>query len=250
MKIFEISLFGITFGPSYYGLMYALAFIYGFWAIKKTQKYSEVERESLFFYLFIGVILGGRIGYILFYNLSSYISDPLSVLRVWEGGMSFHGGLIGFAIATLMFTKKYKRNFLEVIDDLALIVPIGLFFGRIGNYINKELLGFPYEGFLAVETPEGSFFPSPLVEAFLEGLVIFVILKSVSQKQKFRGQLASLFLILYGVFRTFVEIFIRTPDIQIGYYFGFLTQGSILSLIMTIIGFILYKYFYATSLSE
>lgn len=250
MKIFELTLFWITFWPSYYGLMYALAFLYGFWAIKKTQRYSELERESLFLFLFLWVILWGRIGYMIFYNLSSYIQDPLSILRVWEWGMSFHGGLIWFAVATYLFSKRYKRSFLVVIDDLALIVPVWLFFGRIGNYINKELLWFPYEGFLAVQTAEWSFFPSPLLEAFLEWLILFIILKKISQKQKFHWQIACLFLILYGIFRSLVEIFVRTPDIQIWYYFWFLTQWSILSLIMIISWLFLYKYLYATSLSK
>ncbi len=245
MKIFEIELFWMTFWPSYYGLMYALAFLYGLWAIKKTQRYSEWERESLFLYLFIWVILWGRIWYILFYDLGSYILDPLALLRIWEWGMSFHGWLIWFTLASSIFTRKYKRSFLELMDDLALIVPVWLFLWRVWNYINKELLWFPYEGFLAVQTLEGSFFPSPLIEAFLEGLILFIILKYISKRQTFSWQIACLFLILYWVFRSFVEIFIRSPDIQIWYYLGFLTQWSILSFIMIITWIVLYKYLHA-----
>ena len=242
MRIFEIELFWMTFWPSYYGLMYALAFLYGLWAIKKTQKYSSEEIESLFLYVFLGVIVWGRLWYILFYNISAYISSPLDIFKVWEWGMSFHWGLLGVVIALYIFTRKQKIGFLSLIDDIALIAPVWLFLWRIGNYLNKELLGFPYEGFLAVQTSKGSFFPSPLIEALLEWLVLFFILKHIAKKQAFSWQLGCLFLIFYGVFRCFVEIFIRTPDTQIGYYFWFLTQWSILSIVMLIIWIISYKY--------
>ncbi len=242
MRIFEFEVFWYTFWPSYYGLMYALAFIYGFWAIKKTQRYSEWERESLFLYIFLWVILGGRLWYILFYDLWAYLAEPTALFKIWEWGMSFHGGLIGFTLASYFFAKKYKRSFLELMDDLALIVPVWLFLWRIGNYINKELLWFPYEGFLAVKTAQGSFFPSPLVEALLEWLLIFIILKQVNKNKKFLWHIATLFLIWYGIFRSFVEIFIRTPDPQIWYYFWFITQWSILSFVMIIAWLILYRY--------
>lgn len=133
--------------------------------------------------------------------------------------MSFHGGFLGVALALFFYARKQKIDFWKLSDDIALIIPVGLFFGRIGNYLNKELLGFSYSGPFAVETQAGSFFPSPLLEAFLEGIMIFLILRSIAKKQIFSGQLASMFLILYGVFRTFIELFIRTPDVQIGYYF-------------------------------
>lgn len=240
MKIFEITLWGITLAPSYYGLMYILGFIYGLWALKKTWRYSERERENLFMFVFLWVLLWGRIGYTLFYDFADFSADPLSIFRVWQGGMSFHGGFLWVCLALIFFSKKYKLSLWQLADDIALIIPVGLFFGRIWNYINKELLGFPYEWMLAVQTLAGSFFPSPLVEAFLEWIVIFVVLQYIARNQQFSGQLASLFLILYGIFRTFVELFIRVPDAHIGYYFGFFTQGSFLSIPMIVVGGLMY----------
>ena len=234
MTIFEVHLFWVTLAPSYYGLMYILWFLYGIWAIKQTGKYSSSERDNLFLYIFLWVLLGGRLGYVLFYSFSQSLSNPLSIFRVWEWWMSFHGWMLGVIFALYLFARNNKKNFLEIADDIALIIPVGLFFGRIWNYINKELLGFPYEGPLAVITHNGSFFPSPLVEAVLEWIVIFVILKFFIKKAAFSGQLAALFLILYGVFRTFVELFIRTPDAHIGYYFWFLSQWAILSIVMIV----------------
>lgn len=216
--------------------------MYGLWAVKKTGRYLEKERESLFLYIFAWVIIWGRLGYVLFYNLSSYLSQPLDILRVWDGGMSFHGWLVWVIVALYVFSKLHKIRFLDLSDDIALIIPVGLFFGRIGNYLNKELLWFPYTWPLAVSTPQWSFFPSPLLEALLEWIVIFVILHLVVKKQQFSGQLGSLFLILYGLFRTGIELFVRIPDPQIGYYFWFFTQGSFLSIPMIVIWVFLYIY--------
>lgn len=231
MKIFEFSVFGFTIAPTWYWLMYVLAFVYGYYALKKSKKLSEIELESLFFYIFLWVVLGGRIWYILFYNLWSYISTPLDIFKVWEWGMSFHGWLLWVLLAMLVFSQKYSFSFLRLADLLVKIVPVGLFFGRIGNYLNKELLGFSYSWPLAVQTSTGSYFPSPLVEAFLEWIIIFILLNYI-HKASFPGKLWSLFLIYYWIFRTFVELFIRTPDEQIWYYFWFLTQWSLLSIPM------------------
>ena len=240
MKIFEISIFGFTLAPTYYWLMYALTFLWGMYYIKKLWKYTDSQRESLFFYIFFWVILWGRLWYIVFYNLGAYIADPLSIFKIWEWGMSFHGWALGMSIAVFLFARKYKLKLWNIADDLALIVPLWLFLWRIGNYINKELLWFPYEWALAVRTSQGSFFPSPLLEAFLEWVVIYLILRHIYSRKKFHGQLLSIFLILYGVFRILIELFIRTPDIHIWYYFGFLTQGSLLSLPMIVIWAVLY----------
>lgn len=240
----------MTLAPSYYGLMYILGFLYGLWAIKKTQRYTLKEQEDLFLYVFFWVLLWGRLWYTLFYDLPDFITDPLNIIRVWKGWMSFHGGFLGVCLALFLFSKKYKLSLWRLADDIALIIPVGLFFGRIWNYLNKELLGFPYQWFLAVQTSHGSFFPSPLVEAFLEGLVIFFILHYITKRQQFSGQLASLFFILYGVFRTFVELFIRIPDVHIWYYFWFFTQGSFLSIPMIVVWGVMYytlsKNIYAT----
>jgi len=242
MKIFEISIFGFTLAPTYYWLMYALTFLWGMYYIKKLWKYTDSQRESLFFYIFFWVILWGRLWYIVFYNLGAYIADPLSIFKIWEWGMSFHGWALGMSIAVFLFARKYKLKLWNIADDLALIVPLWLFLWRIGNSINKELLWFPYDGFLAVHTAKGSFFPSPLVEAFLEGILLFCILYFISRKKKFNGAVIASFFIFYSLFRSIVEIFIRTPDAQIGYYFWFLSQWVFLSLPMFVFGITLYKY--------
>lgn len=242
MTIFEITVFWLKIAPTYYGLMYVIWFIYGVYALKKTQKYTEKEQENIFIYIFLGVLLWGRIWYILFYNLESYILQPLSILRVWEWGMSFHWGFIWVCIALYVFSKRNQRSFWSLADTIASIIPVGLFFGRIWNYINKELLWFEYSWPLAVHLWEVSYFPSPLVEALLEWLVIFIIFTYILKKPSFLWQFASLFLILYGVFRTVVELFIRVPDAHIWYYFGFFTQWSLLSIPMIILWGGLYYY--------
>ncbi|MDD3645997.1 MAG: prolipoprotein diacylglyceryl transferase [Candidatus Gracilibacteria bacterium] len=278
MQIFEITLFGITIAPTYYGLMYALGFLAGYYVIRyrtssqpstpghsllteanspcplkeKEQEHlnspllqrrgvrGEVELlDDLLLYIVAGVILGGRLGYVIFYNLTSYIENPLDILKVWEGGMSFHGGVIGVIIAMYLFSKRYKVGFLKLSDEITAVLPIGLGLGRIGNYLNKELLGFPYNGPLAVN---GNF-PSPLLEALLEGVVLFIILNLVYKNRKFDGQIASLFLIFYGVFRIIVELFFRLPDANIGYIAGYFTLGTLLSIPMIIAGFYYYVKF-------
>ncbi|MCD5380665.1 prolipoprotein diacylglyceryl transferase [Candidatus Gracilibacteria bacterium] len=274
MTIFEFNLLGITIAPTYYGLMYALGFIGGYWIIKtritgifspnllyrlfsgkkvsKKQKNKLAPKskykigdfmDSLLFYIFFGVVIGGRLGYIIFYNFSQYLSDPLSIFKVWEGGMSFHGGVIGVVIAMWLFSKKHKINYYSLADQVTAILPLGIGFGRIGNYLNKELLGFgEYFGPLAVKTNTGSYFPSPLVEFLLEGVVLFIILNIAIRKKQFEGQIAALFLIFYGIFRIIVEVFFRTPDEHIGYIYGFLTLGVIYSIPMILAGI----YFYIT----
>ncbi|MGE4443442.1 MAG: prolipoprotein diacylglyceryl transferase [Candidatus Altimarinota bacterium] len=241
MTIFEINIFGFTLAPSYYGLMYALGFIAGYYYILKKNILKKEELENLFFYVFLGVILGGRIGYILFYDFSAYLANPIDILKVWEGGMSFHGGFLGVVISVILFAKKYKINFWKIIDELAVIVPVGIGLGRIGNYLNKELLGYAnYSGLFAVEKNGISYFPSPLLEAFLEGFVLLIMLYFINKNKTFFGQTSAFFLIGYGIFRVIVELFFRTPDAHIGYIFGFLTLGSLLSIPMIIIGIILF----------
>jgi phosphatidylglycerol:prolipoprotein diacylglycerol transferase len=242
MNIFEITIFWLKIAPSYYGLMYAIWFLYGVWALKKSWKYTEKQRDSLFLYIFLGVILWGRLWYTLFYAFWSFLQEPLSLLRVWEWGMSFHWGFIWVWFALLLFTRKNKLSFWSLWDDIAKIIPVWLFFWRIGNYLNKELLGFEYTGPLAVLTAWGSYFPSPLLEALLEGVMIFIVLNIMLKRPSFTGQFAALFLILYWVSRTLVELLVRTPDAHIGYYLWFLTQGSLLSLPMIGVGMYLYYY--------
>ncbi|MDD3144659.1 MAG: prolipoprotein diacylglyceryl transferase [Candidatus Gracilibacteria bacterium] len=242
MTIFEITLFGIKIAPTYYGLMYATSFLIGYFILEKRKVIEKKYLEDIFLYIFLGVVLGGRFGYILFYNLSNYISNPIDIFKVWEGGMSFHGGVIGVIIAMFLFSKKKKISFLTIADQITLVLPIGLGLGRIGNYLNKELLGFSnYNGLFAVYKDGVGYFPSPLLESFLEGIVLFIILNLLYIKGILKkGQIASLFLILYSIFRLFTEIFFRQPDVQIGYIFGYFTMGEILSLPMFIIGLILF----------
>jgi len=250
----NISPVALELGPlaiHWYGLMYLLGFWIGWLLAQKRAGYTHVgwpkERISdLLFYVVMGVILGGRIGYILFYSYDANgnwlpASDPLMILRVWEGGMSFHGGLLGVIIAMGAFARLRKLPFFEVADFVAVLIPVGLFTGRIGNFINGELWGKP------TDLPWGMVFPrtapdllprhpSMLYEAALEGLVLFVILWLVARRPTPRGLISALFLIGYGLFRFAVE-FVRVPDAQLGYlHFGWLTRGQELCLPMLIAG--------------
>ncbi|MDD5377304.1 MAG: prolipoprotein diacylglyceryl transferase [Candidatus Gracilibacteria bacterium] len=243
MAIFSITLFGIHIAPTWYGLMYALGFLAGYILIQRREILSDTELESLLFFVFLGVLLGGRLGYVLFYNFPYYLSHPLEILQTWKGGMSFHGGVIGVIIAMLLFALMYKKSFLIIADNVTSILPIGLGLGRIGNYLNGELLGFsPYTGPLAVIKDRVSYFPSPLLEALLEGVVLFSILYLLMKKNRFPGKIATSFLIWYGVFRFCIE-FVRTPDAGLGYLAFGLTMGQILSIPMIAIGTILYFFF-------
>ncbi|MDD2891549.1 MAG: prolipoprotein diacylglyceryl transferase [Candidatus Gracilibacteria bacterium] len=242
MSIFSITFFGIHIAPSWYGLMYALGFIGGYWILKRRKIFSEGELDSLILYIFFGVLLGGRLGYVLFYNLSYYLAHPIEILQTWHGGMSFHGGVIGVIIAMILFAWIHKKTFFSIADSVTSIIPIGLGFGRIGNYINGELLGFsPYTGPLAVVKNGVSYFPSPLLEATLEGVILFGILYFLGKKNVFPGKVATSFLIWYGIFRFTIE-FVRTPDIGLGYLTFGLTMGQILSIPMIIIGYFLFLY--------
>ena len=237
MKIFELDILGFTLAPTYYWLMYALWFIIAYQIIIYRKKMTRTMVDDLFLYVFGGVILGGRLWYIVFYNLSEYLSRPLDIFKVWEWGMSFHGWMLGVIVGTILFSKIKKISFLKVIDEIALTVPIGLWLGRIGNYLNGELLGYSwYTGPFAIDGR----FPSPRLEAFLEWLVLIIILYFIAKKQKFAGQLWAVFLIWYWFFRMIVEIFFRTPDAQLGYIIGPFSMWAILSLLMLIAWIIIY----------
>jgi phosphatidylglycerol:prolipoprotein diacylglycerol transferase len=248
MTIFELHIFGFTLAPSYYWLMYALWFLAGYFYIFKQNFLSQYERENLFFYVFAWVVLWWRLGYIFFYDFSFYITNPFHILKVWEWWMSFHGGFLWVVFAVWLFAKRYHLNFWKIIDELAVIVPVWLWAWRIGNYLNKELLWFtPYHSFLAVEKNGVYYFPSPLLESFLEWFVLLLILFFINKYKKFYGKTSCYFLIFYWLFRIFVEIFFRTPDIQIGYLFWFLTLWTLLSIPMIIGWFILLHHFYSIS---
>jgi phosphatidylglycerol:prolipoprotein diacylglycerol transferase len=219
----------------WYGLMYVVGFIAGWWLARRRaadprSTWKPVDVDDLIFFAAMGVILGGRLGWILFYGLDTIRENPLNIIRVWQGGMSFHGGLAGVMIAVAMFARRRGRRIADVFDFTAPLPAIGLCAGRIGNFINGELWG------KATDLPWGFLVngqvlhPSQLYEAALEGVVMFVIVWWFTSKPRFRLAPAGLFLALYGLFRFAVE-FVRVPDADIGYIaFGWLTMGQILSL--------------------
>jgi phosphatidylglycerol:prolipoprotein diacylglycerol transferase len=198
----------------------------------------------MIFYGALGVVLGGRIGYMLFYNLPNFLSDPLSIFAIQGGGMSFHGGFLGVLLAMVLFNRKYDKTFFSTMDFVAPLVPLGLGFGRMGNFINGELWGKVTTNPMGMYIQEQgvSRYPSQLYEAFLEGLVLFIILWVFSAKPRPLMSVSALFLIFYGLFRFIIE-FVRVPDVQLGYLaFDWLTMGQLLSLPMIILGiYLLYK---------
>jgi len=236
----------------WYSLAYLFGIIFG-WVLAKKLFIQNIEVKNKFddylTYLIVGIILGGRLGYIFIYNLSFYLNNPLDIFKIWQGGMSFHGGLIGVVFATVIFAKKNNQNSFLYMDIVALVSPIGLFFGRIANFINSELYGtitnLPWAvTFVNVDNIPRH--PSQLYEALLEGLFLFLLLiyfrKKFSNKP---GIISALFLILYSTFRFFVE-FYRVPDEQLGYIFLNLTMGQIVSLIFLLSGTILFYLKYET----
>lgn len=238
-----------TLGPltlRWYGMMYLIGFGLAWWVASKRARrsgsgWTEDQVSDVIFYGAVGVILGGRLGSVLFYNFDRFLQDPMMLLRVWEGGMSFHGGLIGVAAALWYFSRRHKKSFLSVTDFVSPLVPLGLFFGRIGNFINSELWGKPTEvPWGVVVAPGGpAYHPSQLYEAFLEGLVLFIILWIASAKPRAAGVISGLFLLFYGLFRFGVE-FVRMPDADLGYMaWGWLTMGQILTLPMIVGGLFL-----------
>lgn len=237
----------------WYGLMYLLAFTSAYALanirLKTNPDWSRKQIEDLIFYGALGAVLGGRLGYMLFYNFSTFISEPWAVFALQEGGMSFHGGLLGVLLAMALFNKKHNKTFFYTMDFVAPLVPLGLGFGRIGNFINGELWGsVTNSAFGMYIASEGvSRYPTQLYEAFLEGLVLFVILWVFTKRKRPLMSVSALFLIFYGVFRFIIE-FVRLPDAHIGYLaFNWLTMGQLLSLPMIIYGIYLYKKAYKNS---
>ncbi len=228
-----------TFEIRWYGLFYIVGFIIAYvfirrhYAIRKI-KLNKEEYETLLFNMMLGVIIGGRLGYILFYHFSFYLQNPLQIFKVWEGGMSFHGGAVGVILAGLLFCKKYNRNFYVLADPVMPLVSIGLFFGRMGNFINAELYGKPTSVAWAMIFPNSDGrprHPSQIYEAILEGIVLFLITNYMFRRIKKPGIVFWSWIGLYGLFRFLVE-FVREPDAHLGYIWGFMTTGQILSSIM------------------
>ena len=241
------SIFSLEF--RWYSLAYIAGILIG-WVYCKKKLIKDQKILDLFddfiTYAILGIIVGGRIGYVLFYNFEYFFNNPIEILFVWNGGMSFHGGLIGVIIASNLFSKLNKVNTFIFLDLVSLSAPIGIFFGRIANFINSELYGTPTEvpwsvKFIAVDNINRH--PSQLYEAFLEGIVLFFMLQFILKKNfaKKTGQISCLFLVLYSFFRIITEFF-RTPDLHIGYLFFNLTLGQLISAVFLSIGLTLYFY--------
>jgi phosphatidylglycerol:prolipoprotein diacylglycerol transferase len=240
----------VELGPirlSWYGLMYVLGFLISYLLVRYQMKrkdfgISKQEVENLFFYLIIGLMVGARLGYVLFYDLKIYLANPLEIFAIWHGGMSFHGGLIGVLIVGILFCWKNKKSFWRIADLIIVTAPIGLGLGRIGNFINGELYG------RVTQVPWGMIFPkggplprhpSQLYEGALEGGILFLVLWFVKDRKLPTGGLLALFLLFYGAFRFFVEFF-REPDAHLGFIVGPFTMGQLLTVFMIAGGIILF----------
>ena len=231
----------------WYGLMYLLAFTAFWWLGTRRARRTDYPIQSdqvsdFLFYGAMGVILGGRIGYVLFYGMENLLRDPLSLFRVWEGGMSYHGGMLGVFVGIALYARKLGTGFFNLSDFVAPLVPLGLFFGRIGNFINGELWGRPTDvpwGMVFPHVDHLARHPSSLYQAALEGLTLFAILWIYSSRPRPTAAVSGLFLIGYGVFRFLVE-FVRQPDAQLGFVaLNWMSMGQLLSLPMIIAGIIM-----------
>ena len=245
----------ISIGPlkvHWYGIMYLVAFTAGWYlgrvrAKRPQSGWHPDEVGDILFYIALGVILGGRIGYVIFYNFSKFLENPVMLIEIWKGGMSFHGGLIGVIIAMWLFGRKTNRSFFTVSDFIAPLIPLGYGAGRIGNFIGGELWG------KVTDVPWGMVFPragieprhpSQLYQAFLGGLVIFTILWLYSKKPKPTMAVSGMFLLCFGIYRFIIEFF-RQPDAHLGYLaFGWLTMGQVLSAPMVVLGLFLIWFAY------
>lgn len=235
----------------WYALAYVAGILLGWWYMsyidRKREPHIFSQKEALdniIIWAILGIIIGGRLGHVLFYGWDYYIQHPIEIIMLWHGGMAFHGGLIGVIVAMYLFSRHYKLPFLCVMDSVACVVPIGLFFGRIANFINGELYGRVTDVAWAVKFPHGGFLPrhpSQLYEAMLEGVLLFLILWFIAWHSKARqqpGLLSGVFLIGYATFRMIAELF-REPD---GIVFASITKGQAFSLPMILIGvFIAYR---------
>ena len=225
----------------WYGLMYVIGFVIAWFLARKRalQPWSIIKPQQiddLIFYCMLGVILGGRLGYVFFYGLDNLLDDPLYIVKITEGGMSFHGGLAGVMIAMWLYSRKLGVRMWGLWDFVAPITPLGLFFGRVGNFINGELWGKPTDLPWGFKVGNQVLHPSMLYEAILEGLVLFAIVWTFSAKERPYMSVSGLFLVGYGTFRFMIE-FVRVPDSHLGYLaLDWLTMGQVLSLPMILLG--------------
>ena len=231
----------------WYSLAYIIGIVLG-WILSKKIFISDNEIKEKFddyiTYLILGIIVGGRLGYVIFYNFEYFSSNFIDIFKVWQGGMSFHGGLLGIIFISIWFAKKNNHNLFKYLDVVAIVAPVGIFFGRIANFINSELYGIETSVPWAVKFVQIDNLyrhPSQIYEAILEGLILFSILIFIYLKKNYRVGICSYaFLFFYGIFRIISEFF-REPDVQLGYLFGSLTMGMLLSALMIIFGVILYR---------
>ena len=235
-----------SFEIRWYSLAYIVGILFG-WILSKKIFISNAEIKIKFddyiTFLILGIIIGGRLGYIFFYNFSYYSTNLLDIFKIWQGGMSFHGGLIGIIISSIWFAKKNNQNPFNYLDIVSLVAPIGIFFGRIANFINSELYGIETNlpwGVKFIQVDDLYRHPSQLYEALFEGIILFIILLYFRNKGllKTPGIISSLFLIFYSIFRFVIEFF-RAPDNQLGYLILNLTMGQIASLIFLLIGILI-----------
>lgn len=245
----DVSPIIFSIGPvaiRWYSMAYLVGIILAWWLIKRNiEKYNlslDINKlDDLVFYITLGIIIGGRLGYVLFYGGNAFWNNPVQILEVWKGGMSFHGGVLGVIIGAYWFAKKFKYKFLGITDLVVLYAPIGIFCGRLANFINDELWGRVTDVAWAVRFPNGGYLPrhpSQLYEAFFEGIVLFVVLNWLWKYKYVRersGLVSALFVLLYGVFRVAMERF-REPDEQLGFLLADLTMGQILSLPLMVLG--------------
>ena len=248
--IIDFGLFQIRWYSIAYILGILLGWLYALKIIKiinNNYNYEKINAKSfddLIIYLIIGIILGGRIGYVIFYDINYFSENINEIFKIWQGGMSFHGGLLGIIVATIIFTKSKKLNFFVFTDIIACVTPIGLFLGRLANFINGELYGkislLPW----AVIFPNGGNIarhPSQIYEAILEGIVLFILINFFAFKKQLllkEGYISGIFLILYSIFRIFSEIF-REPDQHLGYLFNYFSMGTLLSFVTLLAGLII-----------
>lgn len=239
--------FHIFSWPVYwYGLMYLVGFVsawllLSFRSRNPARGFTQDQVSDLVFFAALGAIIGGRLGYMLFYDFNNMVSNPLLIFQTWKGGMSFHGGCLGVLIAMFWCAHKFKKPFLALTDFIAPAVPVGLGAGRIGNFINSELWGRTTDVAWGMVFPNGGPLPrhpSQLYEFALEGVVLFLILWIFSSKPRPLGAVSGLFALGYGVFRCSVEFF-REPDAPIGYFFGWVTEGQLLSIPLILVGILL-----------
>jgi len=236
----------------WYSLAYIFGILIGWWLgkriiLKRFQNlnfnFDIKEFDNLITYIIIFMLLGGRIGYVLFYNFGYYLSNPFDILKIWEGGMSFHGALIGIILGTYWFAIKKEISTFFLLDIISFVAPIGIFFGRIANFINGELVGKTTDVFWGVIFPNidnNIRHPSQLYEAFFEGIVLFIIMNLILFRNNYKtGTCSYMFLIFYGIFRTFSEFF-REPDSQVGYLFDLISMGMMLSFLMILAGIIIF----------